>query len=105
MIITTFRSSYTWEPPQNIIYRYLKIVDVQKFLNGLETNLMLEKQASMFVSYDKLTKILKETTDKHAEGSGQPSSIYDKRNEYKQIMRRYKSKNLDSSSGLLWKTS
>ena len=27
---------------------------------------MLEKQASMFVSYDKLTKILKETTDKHA---------------------------------------
>ena len=105
MIITTFRSSYTWEPPQNIIYRYLKIVDVQKFLNGLETNLMLEKQASMFVSYDKLTKILKETTDKHAEGSGQPSSIYDKRSKYKQIMRRSKSKNLDSSSGLLWKTS
>ena len=27
---------------------------------------MLEEQASMFVSYDKLTKIFKETTDKHA---------------------------------------
>ena len=26
---------------------------------------MLEGQASMFVSYDKLSKIFKETTDKH----------------------------------------
>ena len=30
------------------------------------TNVRLEQQASTCVSYDKLTKIFKETTDKHA---------------------------------------
>ena len=39
---------------------------MQHFLNDLETNLTLEEQASTCISYDKLTKIFKETTDKHA---------------------------------------
>ena len=38
MIITTFRSSYTREPPQNIIYRNYKNFNAQDFLNDLETN-------------------------------------------------------------------
>ena len=63
MIITTFRSSYI---PRNIIYRNCKNFNAQYFLNDLETNLRLEEQASTCVSYDKLTKIFKETTDKHA---------------------------------------
>ena len=66
MIITTFRSSYTREPPQNIIYRNYKNFNAQDFLNDLETNLRLEEQPSTCVSYDKLTKIFKKTTDKHA---------------------------------------
>ena len=65
MIITTFISSYTREPTQNIIYRNYKNFNVQDFLNDLETNLRLEEQTSACVSYDKLTKIFKETTDKN----------------------------------------
>ena len=66
MIITSFRSSYTRELPWNIIYRNHKNFNAQDFLSDLETNLKLEEQASMCVSYDKLTKVFKETTDKHA---------------------------------------
>ena len=74
MIITTFRSSYTSEPPRNIIYRNYKNFHAQDFLNDLETNLMLEDQASKFVSYDKFTKIFKEITDKHAPLKNQKNS-------------------------------
>ena len=49
-----------------IIYRNYKNFNVQDFLNDLETNLSLEEQTSACVSYAKLTKILKETTDKNA---------------------------------------
>ena len=66
MIITSFRSSYTREPPRNIISRNYKNFNAQDFLNDLETNLRIEEEASTCVSYDKLTKIFKEITDKHA---------------------------------------
>ena len=65
MIITTFRLSYTREPPRNMIYRNYKNFNAQDFLIDLKTNLRLEEQTSTCVSYDKLTKIFKETTDKH----------------------------------------
>ena len=59
---------------------------------------MLEEQASTFVSYDKWTKIFKETTDKHApqkkrkiRGNQAPFITKELR---KQIMKRSKSKNL-----------
>ena len=39
---------------------------MQDFLNDLENNLRLEEHSSTCVSSDKLTKIFKETTDKHA---------------------------------------
>ena len=54
------------EPPQNVIYRKYKNFNAQNLLNDLETNLRLQKQASTCVFYEKLTKVLKETTDKHA---------------------------------------
>ena len=66
MIITAFRSSYTREPPQNIIYRNCKKFNAQDILNDLGANLRLEEQASTCVSFDKLTEILKESTDKNA---------------------------------------
>ena len=66
MIITAFRSSYTREPPQNIIYRNYKKFNAQDLLNDLGANLRLEEQASTCVSFDKLTEILKESTDKNA---------------------------------------
>ena len=66
MIRTTFRSSYTREPPRNITYRNYKHFNPQDFLNDLEINLRSEEQASAYTSYDTLTKIFKEYTDKHA---------------------------------------
>ena len=66
MIITAFRSSYTREPPQNTIYKIYKNFNAQDFLNDLGTNLRLEEQACTYISFDKLTKIFKESTDKHA---------------------------------------
>ena len=42
MIITTFKSSYTREPPRNIIYRNYKNFNAQDFLNDLETKLTLK---------------------------------------------------------------
>ena len=94
MIISTFRSSYTREPPRNIIYRNYKNFNVQDFLNDLKTNLRLEEQTSPCVSYDKLTKIFKETTDKHAPQKkrkirGNQAPFMTK----EQVMKRSKSKN------------
>ena len=98
MIIPTFRSSCTREPPQNIIYRNYKNFNTQDFLNDLEINLRLEEQASTCVSYDKLTKIFQGTTDKHApqkkhniRGNQTPFMT---RELSQQIMKRSKSKNL-----------
>ena len=54
------------EPPRNIIYKNYKNFNAQNILNDLETNSRLEEQASMCICYDKLTKIFKEYTDKHA---------------------------------------
>ena len=48
------------------IYRNYKGFNAQDFLNDLETNLRSEEQTSTCVSYDKLTKIFNEITDKHA---------------------------------------
>ena len=70
MIITAFRSSYTREAPQNIIYGNYKNFNDQDFLNDLGTNLRLEEQASTCISFDKLTKTFKESTDKHAPQKG-----------------------------------
>ena len=70
---------------------------MQDFLNGIETNLRLKEQASSCVSYDKLTKIFKETADKHARQKKQ--KIQDNRAPYmtkelsKRIMKISKSKN------------
>ena len=98
MIIPTFRSSCTCEPPQNIIYRNYKNFNAQDFINDLEINLRLQEQGSTCLSYDKLTKIFKETTDKHApqkkhnvRGNQTPFMT---RELSKQIMKRSKSKNL-----------
>ena len=98
MIITTFRSSYTHEQPQNIIHKNYKNFNVQHFLNDLETNLTLEEQASTCISYDKLTKIFKETTDKHVPQKkpkirGNQAPFLTKELS-KQIMKRSKFKNL-----------
>ena len=65
-IITTFRSSYTREPPRNIIYRNYTSFNNQDFLNDLEINFRLEEQPPTYVCYDKLTDIFKKTTDKNA---------------------------------------
>ena len=101
MIITTFKSSSTREYcyiPQNIIYRNLKNFNAQGFLNDLETNLRLEEQVSTCLSDDKLTKIFKGTTDKHAPQKkrkilGSQSPFMTKELS-EQIMKRSKSKNL-----------
>ena len=81
-----------------IIYRNYKNINAQNFLNDLETTLSLEEQVSTCVSYDKLTKIFKETTNKHApqkkwkiRGNQAPFMIKELS---KQIMKRSKSKNL-----------
>ena len=66
MIVTTFRSSYTREPPWDIIYKNYKNFNVQDFLTELEPILRSEEEASTYVSYDELTKTSKELTDKHA---------------------------------------
>ena len=39
---------------------------INSLRTDLETNLRSEEQASTCVSYDKVTKIFKETTDNHA---------------------------------------
>ena len=96
-MITTFRSSYMQKPPQNIIYKNYNF-NAQDFLNDLETSLGLEGQASTYVSYDKLTKIFKETTDIHALQKKQ--KIRDSQGPFmtkelcKQIIKRSKSKTL-----------
>ena len=62
MKITTFRSSCTCLPPQNIIYRHYKNCNAQNILNDLETNLRFnvnEQEQASCVSFDKLTKIVK----------------------------------------------
>ena len=70
---------------------------MQDFSNRIETNLRLKEQASSCVSYDKLTKIFKETADKHARQRKQ--KIQDNQVPYmtkelsKRIMKRSKSKN------------
>ena len=57
-----------------------------------------QEQASMCVSFDKLTKIFKETTDKHApqnkERIGDSQASFMTKELSKQIMKRSKSKNL-----------
>ena len=93
MIITTFRSSYTREPPRIIIYRNYKNFNAQDFLNDLETNLKLEEQASTCVCYDKLTKTFKESTGKL---HNRRSKRFRATKLSKQIMRRSKSENLSS---------
>ena len=98
MIISTFRSSYTREPPRNIIHRNYKNFNAQDLLNDLETNLRLEEHPSTCVSYDELTKILKKNTDKHAPQKkgkiwGNQAAFMTKELS-KQIMKRSKSKNL-----------
>ena len=59
---------------------------------------MLEEQASTFVSYDKLSKIFKETTDKHTPQKKQKiwgyQALFMKKELSKQIMKRSKSANL-----------
>ena len=63
--MTAFKLSYTREPSQNIIYKNYKNFNPQDFSNDLGTNLRLEEQTSTCVSFDNLTKIFKESTDKH----------------------------------------
>ena len=96
MITTTFRSSYTGKPPRNIIYRNYKNFDAQDFLNYLETNLRLEEQTSSCNSYDKLTKIFKETTNKQAPQKNRKirgdQATFITKELTKQILKRSKSK-------------
>ena len=109
MIITTFTSSYTREPPRNIIYRNYKNFNAEDFLNDLETNLRLEEHPSTYVSYEKLTKIYKKkNTDKHApQKKGKirfNQAAFVTKELSKQIMKISKSKKLYLSD-LLGKTS
>ena len=66
MITTSLTSSHARITSKYHLYKNYKNFKPQNFLIDLKTNLRLEKQASTRVFYDKLTKILKETTDKHA---------------------------------------
>ena len=52
--------------PWDIIYKNYKNFNVQVFLTELEPILRSEEEASTYVSYDELTKISTELTDKHA---------------------------------------
>ena len=71
---------------------------MEDFLNHLEANLRLDEQVLTCVSYDKLIRIFKKTTDKHApqkkrKGRGDQTPFTTKELS-KQIMKRSKSKNL-----------
>ena len=51
---------------RDIFYRNYQNFKVQQFLTKLETNLLLENHCWDRLSYDKLTKIFKDFTEKHA---------------------------------------
>ena len=62
----TFGSFYTRQPTRDIFYRHQINFNVQHFLIDLETNVILERQYSDHVSFDKLRKIFKYVREKHA---------------------------------------
>ena len=63
MITTAFRSFYTRQPERDIFSRNYRNFNIQQFLIGIETNLIIDSQYSGSVSYNKLTKIFKDVAE------------------------------------------